>query len=148
MVCGRISSCIGVPGFSFVSRLKNKRKSCFQEYVTYIQQNWPVVALIFIVILGAVLRFNHYSVIPPHGDTMDVYQEAWNGYHILHGDGPQSWEGAYFVSAYKGGDKSSLQWFGDSFTIVKRYIAHPPLFSILRVFHQRFVVQRCIWTAD
>ncbi|OQZ03636.1 MAG: hypothetical protein B6D34_06865 [Candidatus Brocadia sp. UTAMX1] len=117
-------------GFLLFLVLKNKRKSCFQEYVTYIQQNWPVVALIFIVILGAVLRFNHYSVIPPHGDTMDVYQEAWNGYHILHGDGPQSWEGAYFVSAYKGGDKSSLQWFGDSFTIVKRYIAHPPLFSI------------------
>lgn len=109
---------------------KNKRKCYFQGYVAYIQQNWPVVALIFVVILGAVLRLDHYSVVPPHGDTMDVYQEAWNGYHILHGEGPKSWEGAYFVSAYKKEDKKSLQWFGDSFTIVNRYIAHPPLFSI------------------
>lgn len=117
-------------GFVVFLVLKNKRKSYFQRYGTYIQQNWPVVALIFIVILGAVLRLDHYSVIPPHGDTMDVYQEAWNGYHILHGEGPKSWEGAYFVSAYKNEDKKSLQWFGDSFAIVKRYIAHPPLFSI------------------
>ncbi|RIJ98829.1 MAG: hypothetical protein DCC43_09280 [Candidatus Brocadia sp.] len=117
-------------GFALFLVLKKKRKRYFQSYAAYMQQNWPVVALIFIVILGAVLRLNHYSVIPPHGDTMDVYQEAWNGYHILHGEGPKSWEGAYFVSAYKNGDKNDLQWFGDRFTIVKRYIAHPPLFSI------------------
>lgn len=125
-----VASVSAALGFVVCFVFKNKRKRYFQGYVAYVRQNWPVVALIFIIILGAVLRMNHYSVLPHHGDTMDVYQEAWNGYHILHGEGPKSWEGAYFVSAYKNEDKKSLQWFGDSFTIVKRYIAHPPLFSI------------------
>ncbi|HHT9112840.1 MAG TPA: PA14 domain-containing protein [Candidatus Wunengus sp. YC65] len=115
-------------GFFLVFR--NVIKNRIQGYFAYVNQNWSIVALILIVILGATLRLNDYSVVPPHGDTMDSYQEAWNGYHILHGDGPKSWEGAYFVSAYKNEDKKFMKWFGDSFIIVKRYIAHPPLFSI------------------
>ena len=116
-------------GFFLVFR--NVIKNRIQGYFAYVNQNWSIVALIFIVILGAALRLNNYSVVPPHGDTMDSYQEAWNGYHILHGDGPKSWEGAYFVSAYKNEDKKFMKWFGDSFIIVNRYIAHPPLFSII-----------------
>jgi len=123
-----VASLIICLGFFLV--LGNVIKNRAFEYFAYVKQNWAIVALIFIVILGAVLRLNDYSVIPPHGDTMDVYQEAWNGYHILHGDGPKSWEGAYFVSAYKNEDKEFIRWFGDSFVIVKRYIAHPPLFSV------------------
>lgn len=116
-------------GFFFVF-LRTIRDRIF-GYFLYIRQNWPIVALIFIVILGAALRLDRYSVVPPHGDTMDVYQEAWNGYHILHGEGPKSWEYVYFLPAYKNEDKKFVKWFGDSFMIVKRYIAHPPLFSIL-----------------
>lgn len=115
-------------GFFLVFR--NVIKNRIREYFAYVKQNWPIVALIFIVILGATLRLNNYSVVPPHGDTMDSYQEAWNGYHILHGEGPKSWEYVYFLPAYKNEDKKYMKWFGDSFMIVKRYIAHPPLFSI------------------
>jgi len=115
-------------GFFIV--LRNTVRIRVLGYFDYVKQNWSIVALILIVILGAVLRLNDYSVVPPHGDTMDVYQEAWNGYHILHGDGPKSWEGAYFVSAYKNEDKEFVRWFGDGFMIVRRYIAHPPLFSV------------------
>jgi 4-amino-4-deoxy-L-arabinose transferase-like glycosyltransferase len=112
-------------GLGFFLVLKNTK-----GYLVYVKQNWSIVALIVIVILGGVLRLNNYSLIPPHGDTMDVYQEAWNGYHILHGDGPESWEYFYFLPAYNDEDKKFVQWFGDSFTIVRHYIAHPPLFSI------------------
>jgi len=115
-------------GFFIV--LRNTIRIRVPGYFDYVKQNWSIVALISIVILGAILRLNNYSVVPPHGDTMDVYQEAWNGYHILHGDGPKSWEGAYFVSAYKNEDKEFVRWFGDGFMIVRRYIAHPPLFSV------------------
>ena len=116
---------------SFFLVFRNVIKNRIREYSAYVKQHWSIVALIFIVILGATLRFNNYSVVPPHGDTMDSYQEAWNGYHILHGDGPKSWEYVYFLPAYKNEDKKYIKWFGDSFMIVKRYIAHPPLFSIL-----------------
>jgi len=105
-------------------------KNRIREYFAYVKQHWSIIALIFIVILGATLRLNNYSVVPPHGDTMDVYQEAWNGYYILHGEGPKSWEFNYFLPAYKNEDKKYVKWFGDSFMIVKRYIAHPPLFSV------------------
>lgn len=117
-------------GLGFVLAGRKTRECRFQGYRSYIKHNWPIVSLVFIVILGAILRLNNYSVIPSHGDTMDIYQEAWNGYHILQGDGPKSWEGAYFVSAYKTEDKKYVQWFGNGFTIVKHYIAHPPLFSV------------------
>ena len=70
---------------------RNVIKNRIYEYFAYVNQNWSIVALILIVILGATLRLNNYSVVPPHGDTMDPYSEAWNGYHILHGDGPKSW---------------------------------------------------------
>ncbi len=115
---------------SFFLVFRNVIKNRIYKYFAYVNQNWSIVALILIVILGATLRLNDYSVIPSHGDTMDVYQEAWNGYHILHGDGPKSWEYFYFLPAYKNEDKKFVQWLGDSFTIVNRYIAHPPLFSI------------------
>lgn len=117
-------------GLGFFLVLRNTIANRTQGYIVYIKQNWSIVVLIVIVILGGVLRLNNYSLIPPHGDTMDVYQEAWNGYHILHGDGPESWEYFYFLPAYKNEEKKFVQWFGDSFTIVRRYIAHPPLFSI------------------
>lgn len=115
---------------SFALVFRNVIKNRMYGYFDYVKRNWHIVALIFVVILGGVLRLNNYSVIPPHGDTMDVYQEAWNGYHILHGEGPKSWEHYYFLPAYKNGDKNFIKWFGDSFMIVKHYIAHPPLFSI------------------
>ncbi|MDR4507995.1 MAG: PA14 domain-containing protein [Candidatus Brocadiaceae bacterium] len=105
-------------------------KSFIRSYFVYGKQNWPTVAIPVIIILGAILRLDNYSVIPPHGDTMDVYQEAWNGFNILHGNGPKSWEGAYFVKAYKQEYLQYIRWFGDGFPIVKHYIAHPPLFSI------------------
>ena len=124
-ITASLSICLGFLVI-FWSTIKNR----IQGYFAYVNQNWSTVALIFIVILGAALRLNNYSVVPSHGDTMDVYQEAWNGYNILHGDGPKSWEGAYFVSAYKNEDKKFIKWFGDGFMIVKRYIAHPPLFSV------------------
>ncbi len=116
-------------GFFLVFR--NVIRNRMYEYFAYVTRNWSVVALICIVILGAALRLNNYSVAPPHGDTMDSYQEAWNGYHILHGEGPKSWEYYYFLPAYENEDKKYVKWFGDGFMIVKRYIAHPPLFSIL-----------------
>lgn len=105
-------------------------KDHIQRYFFYIRRNWSLVALIGIVILGAVLRLNNYSLVPPHGDTMDVYQEAWNGFHILHGEGPKSWEHPFFISAYNADERKYFQWFDDGFTIVSGYIAHPPLFSI------------------
>ncbi|GAN34977.1 MAG: phospholipid carrier-dependent glycosyltransferase [Candidatus Brocadia sp. AMX2] len=115
---------------SFFLVLRDTIANRIQGYLAYIKQNWSIVALIVIVILGAILRLNNYSVVPPHGDTMDPYSEAWNGYHILHGDGPKSWEPPYFLSAYKAEDVKFIRWFGDSFRIVKGYIDHPPLFSI------------------
>ena len=115
---------------SFFLVFRNVIKNRIYEYFAYVNQNWSIVALILIVILGATLRLNNYSVVPPHGDTMDPYSEAWNGYHILHGDGPKSWEPPYFLSAYKAEDIKFIRWFGDSFRIVKGYIDHPPLFSI------------------
>jgi 4-amino-4-deoxy-L-arabinose transferase-like glycosyltransferase len=99
-------------------------------YIAYLKGNWSIAALIVVVIFGAVLRLNNYSLVPPHGDTMDVYQEAWNGFHILHGKGPQSWEHSFFIPAYNSEETKYFQWFDDSFTIVSGYIAHPPLFSI------------------
>ena len=105
-------------------------KHRIQAYFAYVKQHWSTVALIVIVILGAILRLNNYSVVPPHGDTMDPYSEAWNGYHILHGEGPKSWEPPFFLSAYKNNDIEYIRWFGDYFGIVKGYVDHPPLFSI------------------
>ncbi|MBM4064322.1 MAG: phospholipid carrier-dependent glycosyltransferase [Planctomycetes bacterium] len=125
-ITASLSICLG-----FLIATRSTIKNRIQEYFAYVTQKWPIVALIFIVILGATLRLDKYSVVPPHGDTMDSYQEAWNGYHILHGEGPKSWEYVYFLPAYKNEDKKFLKWFGDTFMIVKRYIAHPPLFSIL-----------------
>jgi len=114
----------------FFVLLRNVIKNRIYGYFDYVKRNWPIVALIFIVILGGVLRLNNYSVVPPHGDTMDPYSEAWNGYHILHGEGPKSWEPPYYQSAYKKDDIKFIRWFGDYFGIVKGYIDHPPLFSI------------------
>lgn len=125
-IIGSLSICL-----SFLLVFRNVIKNRIREYLAYVKQHWSIVALIFIVILGAALRLNNYSVVPPHGDTMDSYQEAWNGFHILHGEGPKSWEYVYFLPAYKNEDKKYVKWFGDGFLIVKRYIAHPPLFSIL-----------------
>ena len=115
---------------SFFLVFRNVIKNRMYGYFDYVKRNWPIVALIFIVILGGVLRLNNYSVVPPHGDTMDPYSEAWNGYHILHGEGPKSWEPPYYQSAYKKDDIKFIRWFGDYFGIVKGYIDHPPLFSI------------------
>lgn len=105
-------------------------KCRIQAYFAYVKQNWSTVALVLVVILGAVLRLNNYSVIPPHGETMDVYQEAWKGFNILHGEGPKSWGAAFLLPAYKDEDQKFIRWFGDSFTIVRRHIDHAPLFSI------------------
>ncbi|OHB39752.1 MAG: hypothetical protein A2Y09_08055 [Planctomycetes bacterium GWA2_39_15] len=111
--------------------LKKSIKYYIQRYFAYVKQNWSVVALIFIVILGATLRLNNYSVIPPHADTIDTYQEAWKGYHILKGEGPKTWAAFYFSSAYKDEDKYLMRWCGDIFMIVRNQIDHPPLFAIL-----------------
>ena len=92
---------------SFFLIFRNVIKNRIREYFAYVKQNWSIVALIFIVILGAALRLNNYSVVPPHGDTMDVYQEAWNGFHILHGEGPKIVGICnYFLPAYKNEDKN------------------------------------------
>ncbi len=116
-------------GLAFFTSIRERtREKYIQGYPAYVKGNWATVALIIIVILGATLRLDNYSVIPPHGDTMDSYQEAWNGYHILQGKSPKSWEYHYFIPAYK--EKQYFTWFGDGFTVVKNYIAHPPLFSI------------------
>ncbi len=115
---------------SFSLILRNIFANHIQGYLAYLKQNWPIVALIVIVILGAGLRLNNYSVIPPHGDTMDVYQEAWNGFHILQGQRPKSWEHPYFIPAYNAEERKYFKWFDDGFTMVTGYIAHPPLFSI------------------
>ncbi len=109
---------------------RNTTANHIHAYRAYLKQNWPIIALVVVVILGAILRLNNYSVIPPHGDTMDVYQEAWNGFHILQGKGPKSWEHPYFISAYTAEERNHFRWFDDGFTMVTGYIAHPPLFSL------------------
>jgi len=114
----------------FIILWRKRLRRYVSGYGCYVKQNWFVVSLIAIVILGAVLRLNNYSVIPSHGETMDVYQEAWNGYHILNGEGPKSWLGSYFASASKPEEKNYFRWLGDGFLIVERYLGHPPLFSI------------------
>lgn len=117
-------------GLGFLVVFRSKIKKCIQGYSAYVKQNWAIVSIILIVILGAILRLHDYSVVPFHGETMDPYQEVWNGYHILSGEGPKSWEGVTFISAHKNENKKFIRWAGDGFTLVKGYISHPPLFSI------------------
>ena len=87
------------------------------------------LALGFILVLAAVLRFHDYALVPFHHETADEYQHAWEGWHLLQERVPAAW--STFPEVYPTDQTHDFRWFGDRYTVVRPYFDHPPLFSLL-----------------
>jgi 4-amino-4-deoxy-L-arabinose transferase-like glycosyltransferase len=87
------------------------------------------IALGAIVLLAALLRLHDYTLVPFPGETIDEYQHAWEGWHLLHKGFPAAW--STFPNLYPREQTIDFHWFGHRYLLVQPYFDHPPLFSIL-----------------
>jgi PA14 domain-containing protein/dolichyl-phosphate-mannose-protein mannosyltransferase len=87
------------------------------------------VGLAGIVVLGAVLRFHQYDVIPFHHETADEYQHGWEGWTLLHEGIPAAW--TFYPQSYPAENITPFRWYGDSYYLARPYFDHPPGFSLL-----------------
>jgi 4-amino-4-deoxy-L-arabinose transferase-like glycosyltransferase len=86
------------------------------------------IALGAILALATLLRFHDYTLVPVRNETIDEYQHAWEGWHLLHQGIPAAW--STFPNVYPKDHTVDLRWFGKRFLLVRPYFDHPPLFSI------------------
>ncbi|HYV86230.1 MAG TPA: glycosyltransferase family 39 protein [Patescibacteria group bacterium] len=87
------------------------------------------IALGAILILAALLRLHDYTLVPFPTETIDEYQHAWEGWHLLYKGFPASW--STFPNLYPKDQTIDFHWFGNRYLLVRPYFDHPPLFSIL-----------------
>jgi 4-amino-4-deoxy-L-arabinose transferase-like glycosyltransferase len=84
--------------------------------------------IIFIVILGFILRFYHYAQFPVYGESQDELAWTWMGSSILQGHHPTSWSGTG-ATGYWFEETKSLG--SASYRIVTPYLDNPHLFSLI-----------------
>lgn len=95
----------------------------------FLLEHRHATALAGIVLLGALLRFHQYDVIPFHHETADEYQHGWEGWTLLHEGRPAAW--TFYPQSYPAANITPFRWFGDSYYLARPYFDHPPGFSLL-----------------
>jgi 4-amino-4-deoxy-L-arabinose transferase-like glycosyltransferase len=83
-------------------------------------------ALVFIIFVGAWLRYSNLSTIPRHGATFDEFAWTWQGINLIQKGIPISWSPHPQYT-----QKKHLIYQGAAFWIVKPYLEHPPLFGLV-----------------
>ena len=92
----------------------------------------PLLVLLLAMILGTTLRAHGRLAAPKVGDTYDEYQEAWQGWSLVHLHAPIAWGFPPWQDAYRShGKLGAMNFFGRQLMIVQPYLEHPPLFSLL-----------------
>lgn len=84
------------------------------------------IVLVFIILLGFLLRYHNYTIYPRHGATFDEFAWTWLGINLIQHQVPISWSSQ---SQYQ--HRKHLIYQGAAFWIVKPYLEHPPLFGIV-----------------
>jgi len=115
-----------VAGVLYASR---REGSAAARLVSLLRGRRVALALGAIVILGAMLRFHDYDLVPFHHETADEYQHAWEGWTLLHEGVPKAW--STFPDRYPTEQTRDFRWFGDPYVLVWPYFDHPPLFSMI-----------------
>lgn len=85
-----------------------------------------IFVIILILILGFWLRVQDFAVWPRHGATFDEFAWTWLGVNLIQKGVPISWSRH---PQYK--DRQSIIYQGASFTLVKPYLEHPPMFGLV-----------------
>lgn len=93
------------------------------EEVSKMKHTSIVLALL---VLGLILRFHNYAAYPQRGATSDEYAFAFSGISLLTGGVPIGWSA---IPLYN--DRTDLTIDGLYFPLVRPYLDHPPLFSLL-----------------
>ncbi|HKB07065.1 MAG TPA: PA14 domain-containing protein [Candidatus Polarisedimenticolia bacterium] len=114
-----------VAGLLYASR----REGAAARLVSLLRGQRVALALGAIVILGALVRFHDYDLVPFHHETADEYQHAWEGWTLLHDGVPKAW--STFPDRYPAAQTRDFRWFGDPYVLVWPYFDHPPLFSMI-----------------
>jgi len=120
------AAAVAVAVLAFLAR---REGSAAARLVTILRAERVTLALGGIIILGAMLRFHDYALVPFHHETADEYQHAWEGWTLLHDGVPKAW--STFPDRYPMEQTRDFRWFGDRYVLVWPYFDHPPLFSIL-----------------
>src|SRR5262245_37516856 len=87
------------------------------------RKHWLLI-LIFTVGLG--LRLYHLEKAPYFNETSDEFAWTWSGMSLLHDGVPTAWT---YLPAY--GNVGWTSWRGFGFHMVKPWLDHPPLFSVV-----------------
>jgi hypothetical protein len=82
--------------------------------------------LILIFVVGLALRAYHLERTPHFNETSDEFAWTWSGMSLLQTGTPTAWT---FLPAY--GNVPWTPWSGYQFHMVKPWLDHPPLFSLL-----------------
>jgi hypothetical protein len=82
--------------------------------------------LIVIFVVGLGLRTWHRDTVPKHNETIDEYAWAWSGMTLLRDGVPKAWS---YLPEYRG--VPWQEWRGWGYRIVRPWLDHPPLFSVV-----------------
>jgi 4-amino-4-deoxy-L-arabinose transferase-like glycosyltransferase len=106
--------------------LKKSHGKTLKSFFGFIMK-YKSVALVFILLLGFLLRFHNYAVWPRNGATFDEYAWTFLGLSLIRGDAPISW------SPHKQYENKILYKNpqGAVFFLASPYLEHPPLFGLL-----------------
>ncbi len=82
--------------------------------------------ILFILLLGFVLRSNNLNTWPRLGATFDEYAWTWQGISLIKEKVPKSWSPHRQYS-----DKEYVEYQKTAFWIATPYLEHPPLFGLV-----------------
>ena len=82
--------------------------------------------LVAVFLIGLALRSQHRDTLPKHNETIDEYAWAWSGMTLLHDGTPKAWS---YLGCYH--DLPWMSWRGWGYKIVRPWLDHPPLFSVV-----------------
>ena len=95
-----------------------------QTWLTLSSSDWIFCAVI--TLLGAVLRFDGYAIVPIQFWTRDEYAFAWSGMSLIREHVPTAWS---LLDSY--GDVPFINGAGTAWRMVTPWLDHPPLFSLI-----------------
>lgn len=95
-----------------------------QTWLTLSSSDWIFCAVI--TLLGAVLRFDGYALVPIQFWTRDEYAFAWSGMSLIKEHVPTAWS---LLDSY--GDVPFINGAGTAWRMVTPWLDHPPLFSLI-----------------
>lgn len=122
----------------WINFIKNRISSFIADYLRFIWSKKVYFALVLIVLLGGVLRFHQYDIVPFHGETYDEYFIAWLGWNLIHRGVPATAPHRGFPPSLPSRLKDRIYeedpgkpWFGERFTIGGPKFHPAPLYSVI-----------------